>query len=393
MTASVSNAAPVAGEPNEPIPAATPAATPAPASAGEPTVAPAGEPAAASAGAPAVAPAVVPAAAPAPAGEPAPAAAALVVRDLRKTYKDVKAVDCVSFTVRRGEVFGILGPNGAGKTTTLEMIEGLRRPDGGEVRVEGVPSWPDPRKVKPLVGVQLQSTALFDHLTVREMLALFASFYDLYPRRAELDTLLDKVGLREKQGARVNQLSGGQQQRLSIALALVNRPRMVFLDEPTTGLDPQARRRLWDVIREIHRSGMTVILTTHYMDEAQVLCDRVAIMDRGRIIALGAPQELIRSLGAGSAIRFTSTPAFPAGSLEGIKTVSRVVRDAGASAVNGTLTDGGEHYTLTTDDVEGTLFRLVGRARELGVHIADLTVTGANLEDVFLALTGRGLRD
>ncbi len=331
---------------------------------------------------------------------------ALAVSGLTKAYGSLVAVDGISFMVARGEVFGILGPNGAGKTTTLEMIEGLRRPDGGQVLVEGVPSWPDPRKVKTLIGVQLQSTALFDNLTVREMLVLFASFYDLFPEPAELTDLLERVGLSEKERSMVRELSGGQQQRLSVALALVNHPKVVFLDEPTTGLDPQARRRLWDVIREINRAGMTVILTTHYMEEAAVLCDRVAIMDNGSIIALGTPEDLIRSLDASSSITFTSVPAFPEGVLEAITTVTSVRREeaeaaagedgrAGPAALAGAAgpDTAPARYVLTTDDVEGTLFRLVGRARKADLHIADLDVSGRTLEDVFLALTGRALRD
>jgi ABC-2 type transport system ATP-binding protein len=286
----------------------------------------------------------------------------------------------------------------------------LRRPDAGQVLVEGVPSWPDPRRVKTLIGVQLQATALFDNLTVREMLGLFASFYDLYPKAEEVGALLDQVGMREKEGALAKQLSGGQKQRLSIALALVNRPKVVFLDEPTTGLDPQARRRLWDVVRDINRAGMSVILTTHYMEEAQVLCDRLAIMDHGSIIATGTPEELVRSLDASSTIAFSSEPAFPFGALESISTVSSVGREAGGDGLAGSTDTsagaaGADHspgngapvprarYRLTTDDVEGTLFRLVGQARKAGVHIADLQVSGRTLEDVFLTLTGRAIRD
>jgi ABC-2 type transport system ATP-binding protein len=313
---------------------------------------------------------------------------AVTVSGLSKSYGSLTAVDSISFSVGRGEIFGILGPNGAGKTTTLEMVEGLRRPDAGQILVEGVPTWPDPRRVKTLIGVQLQATALFDNLTVREMLGLFASFYDLYPSGEEVTALLDQVGLREKERSMVKQLSGGQQQRLSIVLALVNRPKVVFLDEPTTGLDPQARRRLWDVVRDINGGGMSVILTTHYMEEAEVLCDRVAIMDHGAIIAHGTPEELVRSLDASATIAFSSKPAFTAGTLEAISTVGSV---EGQDEADGTR--GRARYRLTTDDVEGTLFRLVGQAREQEVHLADLQVTGPTLEDVFLSMTGRAIRD
>ncbi len=223
--------------------------------------------------------------------------AAISVAGLTKRYGDHTAVDGVSFEVARGESFGILGPNGAGKTTTLEMIEGLRKPDGGEITLLGQPVWPDPRRIQARIGVQLQSTSLFDMLTARELLELFARFY-LRPDAAERARIsLALVGLETKADDYAKRLSGGQQQRLAIALALVHDPEIVFLDEPTTGLDPQARHNLWDVIRSINgEQGKTVVLTTHYLEEAEQLCDRVAIMDEARIVALDTPAGLIAAL-------------------------------------------------------------------------------------------------
>jgi ABC-2 type transport system ATP-binding protein len=215
------------------------------------------------------------------------------VHDLRKRYGSLTAVDGVSFEVAEGEVFGILGPNGAGKTTTLEMIEGMRPIDGGSATIDGVDVRQRPREVKRRIGIQLQSSAFFDELTLVELLDLFGR---LYERKVDPMALLAEVELTEKAKAQVRTLSGGQKQRFSIASALVNDPRVLFLDEPTTGLDPQARRHLWGVVRKIRDEGHTVVLTTHYMEEAEELCDRVAIMDAGRIVALDMPQALIDSL-------------------------------------------------------------------------------------------------
>ncbi|AZM46110.1 ABC transporter ATP-binding protein [Streptomyces sp. WAC 06738] len=220
--------------------------------------------------------------------------AAISVTGLRKRYGDVRAVDGVSFEVREGEFFGLLGPNGAGKTTTLEMVEGLRRPDEGRAVLLGEPSWPRNPALLRRMGVQLQASAFFEKLTAREQIRTFASLYGIPDERA--DAMLAEVGLTEKAGTREDKLSGGQAQRLSIACALVHDPELVFLDEPTTGLDPQARRNLWDLLRGINAAGRTVVLTTHYMDEAEVLCDRVAVMDAGRILRVGKPAELAAEL-------------------------------------------------------------------------------------------------
>ena len=222
--------------------------------------------------------------------------AAIRAEGLTKVYGDLRAVDGVSLEVAEGEFVGVLGPNGAGKTTLLELVEGLRRPDGGTVEVLGERVWPRNAGLLPRIGVQLQASAFFERLTAREQIRTFAALYDVSPARA--DDWLERVGLGEKAASRVEDLSGGQAQRLSIACALVHDPDLVFLDEPTAALDPQARRNLWDLLSGINDSGRTVVLTTHYMDEAEALCDRVAVMDAGRVLQVGAPADLIRDLGA-----------------------------------------------------------------------------------------------
>jgi ABC-2 type transport system ATP-binding protein len=217
----------------------------------------------------------------------------LKVNKLKKRYGNKIVVKDISFEVNEGEVFGILGPNGAGKTTTLEMIEALRPIDGGSAVLDGIDVDKNPDKVKQIIGVQLQSSSFFDKLTLRELLRMFGSMYDT---PVHLDKLLDQVNLKDKAKSYVDTLSGGQKQRFSVAAALVNKPRVLFLDEPTTGLDPQARRNLWELIKSIRDDGITVVLTSHYMEEAQLLCDRVAIMDNGKIIALDSPKNLVKNL-------------------------------------------------------------------------------------------------
>ena len=219
--------------------------------------------------------------------------AIVTVRDLRKRYGDIEAVRGISFDVLQGEVFGLLGPNGAGKTTTVEILEGLRKADGGDAIVDGIDVSKEPAKAKHRVGVQLQQSAFPENFTAKETVELFALCYGV---TVDAMALLKEVDLADKAGQRQEKLSGGQRQRLSIATALVNRPRVLFLDEPTTGLDPQARRNLWELVRGIRQSGTTVFLTTHYMDEAEVLCDRVAVMDHGQIIAMDPPRALITAL-------------------------------------------------------------------------------------------------
>ncbi len=221
---------------------------------------------------------------------------AVRARDLVKSYAELVAVDQVSFEVPTGEVFGILGPNGAGKTTTLEMVEGLRKPDAGEAELLGQPSWPRDTRLLRRIGVQLQASAFFERLTASEQLRTFASLYDVPAARA--DEWLERVGLTDKAGTRTENLSGGQKQRLAIACSLVHDPEIVFLDEPTAALDPQARRNLWDLLSGLNESGRTVVLTTHYMDEAETLCDRVAIMDGGKILRLDTPAALRAALDA-----------------------------------------------------------------------------------------------
>ena len=305
--------------------------------------------------------------------------AVIEITDLTKDYGAVLAVDGISFSVRRGEIFGILGPNGAGKTTTIEMVEGLRKPTGGSIIVDGLSVWPDPKPVKARIGVQLQATSLFDYQTVAEIVYLFGSCYGVRRTQTEIEGLLDKVGLLEKRKSYVNQLSGGQAQRLSIALALVNDPVVSFLDEPTTGLDPRARRRLWDVIKGINESGTTVVLTTHYMEEAERLCDRVAVMDRGRVMALDTPRALINSLGAEATITFTLSERVPVRSL----------CDLDGSRSCAAQDDTG--YSLAADSVQRAVVALLDRAAENDWRVENLDVKGADLEDVFLSMTGRRL--
>jgi ABC-2 type transport system ATP-binding protein len=305
---------------------------------------------------------------------------AILVRGLTKTYGDLEAVRGIDLAVRQGETFGILGPNGAGKTTTLEMIEGLTRPDAGTVEILGEPVWPDPRRVQRRIGVQLQKTALFDNLDASELLVLFGDLYGVPRDAARIERLLETVGLEAKSGALARELSGGQQQRLAIALALVHEPEIVFLDEPTTGLDPQARRNLWDVIRAIASEGRTVVITTHYLEEAEELCDRTAIMDSGSIIALDSPSVLIRELGPSSRVTFAAD-GLAHGELAALPAVTSV----------GDRDDGG--LDLASEAPQRTLVGLVGLAEERHIELRDLAVRRPSLEDVFLRLTGREFRE
>jgi ABC-2 type transport system ATP-binding protein len=302
------------------------------------------------------------------------------VEDLVRRYGDLTAVDGISFRVARGEVFGLVGPNGAGKTTTLETIEGLQTPTSGSTRVLGLDSHRQAAQVKELIGVQLQASAYFDFLTLREILELFGSFY---PRRLAPDGLLARVGLRDKARSQVKHLSGGQQQRFSIIASMVNDPQVLFLDEPTTGLDPQARRSLWDLVRDIRQQGTTVVLTTHYMEEAQALCDRVAIVDGGRIVALDSPERLIEGLEAPFHLRLhLSTP---------VDAECLAVAGVGPVTVDGDGED--REYRLQVASISDSLPSLLARLAECDAQVLDLEVEKATLEDVFLALTGRELRD
>ncbi|SMD20304.1 ABC transporter ATP-binding protein [Kibdelosporangium aridum] len=296
---------------------------------------------------------------------------AIVVSGIRKSYGELTAVDGVSFTVAEGEFFGILGPNGAGKTTTLEIVEGLREPDSGSVTLLGENPWPRKVQLLPRIGVQLQASAFFEKLTAREQIETFASLYGSGTKN--IDEMLEVVGLTEKANTREDKLSGGQRQRLSIACALVHDPDIVFLDEPTAALDPQARRNLWDVLREIRSRGKTIVYTTHYLDEAEVLCDRVAIMDHGKILAMDTPAALVRGLDAPTHIRLE----------HGVLQVDEVRGFIGVDEVS----DDGDMLTIATRKPAPVLSALAERGTLDG-----LQVRTATLEDVFLDLTGREYR-
>ena len=301
------------------------------------------------------------------------------VKSLVKRYGALTAVDDISFEVYRGEIFGILGPNGAGKTTTMEIIEGLQKPTSGTTIVLGVDTQVQPDKVKERVGVQLQASAFFDFLTLHEILTLFGSFYR---RRVPSRELLERVGLGERAGSTLKMLSGGQKQRFNVAASLVNDPEVLILDEPTTGLDPQARRNLWELIREIHSGGKTVVLTTHYMEEAQVLCDRVAIMDVGRIVALDTPANLLRTLSSPHGMKLVTSRSLSDLEQEGLK-----------GSPEDVLVADGASYQLWVKDVPQALAHVLDWVAHLGVSLEQLELVPATLEDVFLELTGKDLRD
>ena len=302
------------------------------------------------------------------------------VQELTKRYGSLLAVNKVNFAIEQGEIFGFLGPNGAGKTTCLEMMEGLRKPDGGKILLKGFSVWPDPGKVKNLIGVQLQSTSFYEELTVKEVLILFASLYGRRLSKRQLDSLLNMAGLEEKRNAYTNSLSGGQKQRLAIITALVNEPEIIFLDEPTTGLDPQARRRSWEIIQELQSKGKTIILTTHYMEEAEKLCKRVAIIDQGKIVAIDQPQKLIDQLGQKAKISFASSRPLE----------STFLAQIGAEAGQVNSGDGQVFFAGNPAQVIGVLLE---KAKQEGIVIHNLHVSSPSLDDVFLGLTGKELRD
>jgi len=307
-----------------------------------------------------------------------PTTSALSCRGVVKRYGDVVAVDGLDLEIGAGECFGLLGPNGAGKTTTIEILEGLNQPDSGEVLVLGQ-RWGggEDRALRQRLGIQLQETKLTDKLSVAETVSLFRSFYDRGPTPAEV---IRKVQLEEKAGAWVVKLSGGQRQRLAVACALVNDPDVLFLDEPTTGLDPQSRRQLWELIEGYKRSGRTVLLTTHYMDEAQRLCDRVAIVDHGRVIALGTPDELIASLGADHVVEFRVEGALDLSAVERLDAVTQVRREEPG-------------FALIVREPHIAIPALLAELERQRCTLAALTTHHATLEDVFVHLTGRTLRD
>jgi ABC-2 type transport system ATP-binding protein len=297
--------------------------------------------------------------------------AVIEVRNLAKRYGDQVALDGVSFTVEQGEIFGILGPNGAGKTTAVECLAGLRRPDAGEIRVLGLDPQRDGHALRERVGVQLQQTQLQDKIKVWEALELYASFY---PRPADWNKLLATWGLEGKRDARVGKLSGGQKQRLFIALALVGQPELVFLDELTSGLDPQARRVTWDLVKQIRDTGVTVVLVSHFMDEAEELCDWVAIFDHGRIAAMDSPAGLIDSTATAYRLLFRATGELDEAVLARLPGVTGVRRDGGRVVVTGT----GDFASAVTSEL--------ARRRVL---VADLRIEGRTLDEAYVALTGR----
>jgi ABC-2 type transport system ATP-binding protein len=308
---------------------------------------------------------------------------ALEVTGLHKSYGNVHAVNGLDLRVPTGQCFGLLGPNGAGKTTTIEICEGLNTPDSGTVRVFGRTWNDDPAALRAQLGIQLQETQLAEKLTVHETVTLFRSFYD---HGRAIDDLIGLVQLGEKQRARVGTLSGGQKQRLALACALAGDPRLLFLDEPTTGLDPQSRRQLWTVVEGLKQEGRTILLTTHYMDEAERLCDSIAIVDHGKVIALGSPRQLIASLGAENVIRL----AAPEQQVERHPIpLERLLALPGVHG--GRCTEVG--YELRVGSVQSVLPALLALAEQEATAFAELSTHSATLEDVFVAMTGRQLRD
>jgi len=299
------------------------------------------------------------------------------IETLNVSYGDVQAVRDVTFQVREGEIFGLLGPNGAGKTTTLSAIEGLVKPQSGRVTVLGMDVQRQTTEVQRRLGISLQSTAFFENLRVWELVRLYAGMYNVFLGKEQVIGMLDRFDLAEKANAQAQQLSGGQQQRLALALALATDPQIVILDEPTTGLDPQARRAVWDVVREIRAEGRTVLLTTHYMEEAQELCHRVGIIDRGELIALDTPGGLINSLHADSII--TATVLLPESEIRDIEGVTAVRYEA-------------EKLTVQTSNAHATVLGLQKLAVEQEQLLTDLSIKQPDLEDVFISLTGRKIR-
>jgi ABC-2 type transport system ATP-binding protein len=309
----------------------------------------------------------------------AASAPSLLVRGLRKRYADVVAVDGLDLEIRAGECFGLLGPNGAGKTTTIEICEGLTEPDEGEVLVLGRRWGEHDRELRALLGISLQETQFSEKLTVEETVRLFRSFY---PRGPSTEEVITTVQLQEKRAGRVGQLSGGQRQRLALACALVGDPALLFLDEPTTGLDPQSRRQLWELIERFKADGRAILLTTHYMEEAERLCDRVAIVDHGRVIALGTPRELVASLSAEHVVEFAAAP--------GVAVLEEALRrvDGVEAAVRRDDT-----YRVRVAELHRAVPALLAELHRQGVQLTELRTHSATLEDVFVELTGRHLRE
>ncbi len=308
---------------------------------------------------------------------------AILVRDLKKTYDakpPVEAVRGLDLEIRVGECFGLLGPNGAGKTTTVEILEGILEASSGTVEILGRTWKRDERALREAIGVSLQETKFADKLTVEETIRLFGSFY---AKGRSVEEVMASVALTEKRAALVSNLSGGQHQRLAVAVALVGDPELLFLDEPTTGLDPQSRRQLWDIIRSLRERGRTIVLTTHYMDEAERLCDRVAVVDHGKVIALGSPRELIRSLGGDHVVEFA---------LQGVEHAPELAQYRALPSVRGARAEG-PAIQLTVTEPHVTIPALLDHVRLLGAELSQLSTRQASLEDVFVSLTGRHLRD
>ena len=305
----------------------------------------------------------------------------ITVGGISKTYGETIAVNDLSFSVEEGEIFGMVGPNGAGKTTTIECIEGLRKADEGEIRVMGLDPIRQERQLRPLLGIQLQQAHLPDNIKVWEALDMYASFYD---RTLDWEDLLDELGLMDKRGAAFRKLSGGQKQRLFIALALLNDPQLIFLDELTTGLDPHARHNIWDLIREVRQRGKTVFLTTHYMEEAEDLCDRVAILDQGKIVALDSPANLIRDLKISERVIFQVKGKWEPGILDGLPGVKKVESQGNKVIVLGQANGSQVSASIVTG--------VVNALAEAGTQFSDLRTEYPDLEDVFLTLTGRQMR-
>jgi ABC-2 type transport system ATP-binding protein len=303
--------------------------------------------------------------------------ATVIVHNLIKRYGDLVAVNDVSFSIEKGEIFGLLGPNGAGKTTTVEMIEGLRRPDSGSIEVCGIDALKDRNRIKELIGVALQSTTLYDKVTVKELVDLFGGYYH---KSLPTTQILEQVAINDRQDSYVSKLSGGQKQRVALALALVNDPDVIFLDEPTTGLDPQARRNVWGIIESLGEQEKTIFLTTHYMEEAEQLCDRVGIIDHGKIIALDTPRNLISNANLESAVEVTCRNENADTIFSNIVGVTKVTRE-------------GNRYILQTKESSSILRELTLLADEKKLQLEGMSVRQGTLEDVFLLVTGRKLRD
>ena len=314
---------------------------------------------------------------------------ALLIRGLRKAFADVQAVNGLDLEVATGECFGLLGPNGAGKTTTIEICEGLTEPDAGTVELLGLNWKTGAKELRQRIGIQLQETQFPDKLTVEETLRLFRSFFK---RGISVDESIRVAQLEEKRRSRVGGLSGGQKQRLAMATALVGDPELLFLDEPTTGLDPQARRHLWDLVEGLKAAGRTIILTTHYMDEAEQLCDRVAIMDHGKVIALGTPKELISTVGGEDIVEFAvgDSQVSESNPNPSVRVDSKVL--TAIPGVQSHRIDGALHQ-LSVSELHTTVPRIFAALAEQGLHLSEFRTHSATLEDVFVRLTGRNLRD